>query len=470
MIIKLAFCPRCRAPHVPPEIAERVRNGERIEIDIIYQSGVAGNVLRWGTGAINIDACRVGSYGGTTAVDRARKGNGNIARWEEGNTGARNKIAAINAVRWPANIVHDGSAEVLAAFPETSSGDLKPYTERHENRTSFGFDRQKTFEKAGDSGSAARFFASFPQQNEPRCGLCGLLLTPLSAIDSPCNANNAEPNSSTQSTPSGASVRCDAVASPAPESAAKRNPSSAHVSNAESSSSPCHPQNQSSVLSNAALLGERRIARNVQSAGNLCGSCATAIAQSLVVTRLGQDPASRPLPDFISEHSAQILKQYLALYVEGRENTDTILTIPSLKMFFGSVFHAIALSTEIGESSKDAPIKFGKRFHYDSKADSDDRLGSKHPTVKPVDLMQWLCRLVCPPGGTILDPFAGTGTTGEAAWREGFNAVLIEREPEYQADVARRMSLCQSSGAERRRESAKARFGEPADAGPLFRK
>lgn len=81
------------------------------------------------------------------------------------------------------------------------------------------------------------------------------------------------------------------------------------------------------------------------------------------------------------------------------------------------------------------------RFFYTSKADAEDRLGSKHPTVKPVDLMQWLCRLVTPKGGTVLDPFAGTGTTGEAAWREGMKAILIEREPEYQADIARRMEL-----------------------------
>lgn len=81
------------------------------------------------------------------------------------------------------------------------------------------------------------------------------------------------------------------------------------------------------------------------------------------------------------------------------------------------------------------------RFFYTAKADAYDRIGSKHPTVKPLDLMQYLCRLVTPPGGIILDPFAGTGTTGEAAWREGFKAVLIEREPEYQADIARRMDL-----------------------------
>jgi DNA modification methylase len=107
------------------------------------------------------------------------------------------------------------------------------------------------------------------------------------------------------------------------------------------------------------------------------------------------------------------------------------------------------------------------RFFYSSKADSDDRLGSKHPTVKPVDLMQWLCRLVTPPGGTILDCFAGTGTTGEAAFREGFNAVLIEREPEYQADIRRRMALCMSGPDERARESIKAR-NFPVDHGPLF--
>lgn len=81
-----------------------------------------------------------------------------------------------------------------------------------------------------------------------------------------------------------------------------------------------------------------------------------------------------------------------------------------------------------------------RRFHYSSKADADDRLGSKHPTVKPVDLMAYLCRLVTPPGGTVLDPFAGSGTTGMACMREGFNAILIEREAEYVADIKRRLA------------------------------
>jgi site-specific DNA-methyltransferase (adenine-specific) len=109
------------------------------------------------------------------------------------------------------------------------------------------------------------------------------------------------------------------------------------------------------------------------------------------------------------------------------------------------------------------------RFFYTAKADADDRIGSKHPTVKPVDLMQWLVRLVTPPGGTVLDPFSGTGTTGEAAFREGFKAILIEREEEYRADIRRRMRLCMAGPDERARESIKAKQGDkPVDLGPLF--
>lgn len=56
-----------------------------------------------------------------------------------------------------------------------------------------------------------------------------------------------------------------------------------------------------------------------------------------------------------------------------------------------------------------------------------------HPTVKPIALMRYLCRLVTPPGGTVLDPFTGSGTTGIAAKLEGFNFIGCEREAEYVA-------------------------------------
>lgn len=56
---------------------------------------------------------------------------------------------------------------------------------------------------------------------------------------------------------------------------------------------------------------------------------------------------------------------------------------------------------------------------------------NNHPTVKPTDLMRYLCRLVTPTGGLVLDPFAGSGSTGRGALLEGFRFIGIEREPEY---------------------------------------
>jgi site-specific DNA-methyltransferase (adenine-specific) len=59
-----------------------------------------------------------------------------------------------------------------------------------------------------------------------------------------------------------------------------------------------------------------------------------------------------------------------------------------------------------------------------------------HPTVKPTALMRYLCRLVTPPGGVVLAPFTGSGSTGKAAVCEGFDFVGIEREAEY-VEIAR---------------------------------
>lgn len=94
------------------------------------------------------------------------------------------------------------------------------------------------------------------------------------------------------------------------------------------------------------------------------------------------------------------------------------------------------------------------RYFYSAKAQAEDRWGSKHPTVKPVDLMRWLVRLVTPPGGTVLDPFAGTGTTGIACMAEGFNAVLIEREDEYHKDIQERLAYYKGEGRHWRERKA----------------
>ena len=83
------------------------------------------------------------------------------------------------------------------------------------------------------------------------------------------------------------------------------------------------------------------------------------------------------------------------------------------------------------------------RFFYVPKANSNERPRAgevAHPTVKPLTLLTYLVRLVTPPGGTVLEPFAGSGTTLEACVVEGFNAIGIEREADYLPLIEQRLT------------------------------
>jgi site-specific DNA-methyltransferase (adenine-specific) len=214
---------------------------------------VAANVLEFGTGALNIDGCRVGVDANDPNKRGATGENGGAASMFGVGNSAR--PATLSEGRWPANLIHDGSDEVLALFPETKSGVFS-------KRKTAGIWSGEEVEQAvagcqgGDTGSAARFFycakTSKKDRNE---GLGGF--TPTTTSD-------------------GRAVAAD----------------------------------------NAYQRGKTE-----------------------------------------------------------RQNT--------------------------------------------------------HPTVKPTDLMRYLCRLVTPPGGTVLDPFMGSGSTGKAAVLEGFKFVGIEMDESY---------------------------------------
>ena len=96
--------------------------------------------------------------------------------------------------------------------------------------------------------------------------------------------------------------------------------------------------------------------------------------------------------------------------------------------------HTGAEYDDQGGASRFFPV-----FKYQAKAPAKERPQYtaedgrvvKHATVKPLELMRWLVRLVTPAGGVVLDPFAGSGTTGEAAMLEGFESILIEGEAEH---------------------------------------
>jgi len=229
-----------------------------------FKGTVAANVLKHGTGAINVDGCRIA--GEPTLCHDGQNANANTycggwANYKKGNGREYQNIG-----RWPANVITDGSDEVLAGFPETKSGNINGVYNNTIMAQSAGNRNGKpiALKFAGDSGSAARFFyCAKSSRAEREAGLEGV---------------------------------------------------------------PERPVNR---------YGEQ-----------------------------GQGPQPKQTPRITQRN----------------------------------------------------------RNH--------------HPTVKPVALMRYLCRLITPPDGVILDPFAGSGSTGVAAVQEGFGFVGIDKDAEY-CDIAR---------------------------------
>lgn len=90
-------------------------------------------------------------------------------------------------------------------------------------------------------------------------------------------------------------------------------------------------------------------------------------------------------------------------------------------------------ATRIGPKPDDVPFKYAAKAPKKERPRYEDAEGRtiQHPTTKPLTIMRWITALTCPEGGTVLDPFAGSGTTVEAAILEGFNVIGIEREEAY---------------------------------------
>ena len=101
-----------------------------------------------------------------------------------------------------------------------------------------------------------------------------------------------------------------------------------------------------------------------------------------------------------------------------------------------------------GKTDEGSAARFFHQFRpdmnpvfYQAKAGKPDRAGSKHPTVKPIALMRYLIRHITPPGGIVLEPFAGSGTTVQAAREEGFHCIIMEAEAEYIGFLRDRFNL-----------------------------
>lgn len=89
-------------------------------------------------------------------------------------------------------------------------------------------------------------------------------------------------------------------------------------------------------------------------------------------------------------------------------------------------------------------------FRYIAKPSDAERtahaqVNNDHETVKSIALMSWLVRLIAPPGGLVLDPFAGSGTTGLACAAEGMSFIGVEQSPKHHATASKRLQLAYGS-------------------------
>ena len=388
------------------------------------------NILRWGTGALNIDGCRVGTEGGTEAINFR-------GRWAE-DIGARNEIAQIDKGRWPANVIHDGSDEVLAAFPETESG-YSDGTKAGVQQAVFGkYGAGKFAETYGDSGNAARFFYTAKADAEDRLGSKHPTVKPLDLMQYLVRLVTP---------PSG--FYCEKCGRKGHGNRAEK------ASKTEAVRAVRHDVSPNGQSGKAAVLLE-----------GVCGQRDAPEASAL-----------RRMPDAVPPDggAAEVLRSDMLPALDREEQEDQ-QGICGDEEGLSAVAHAESPASETrlhsrasvcgGAEDRSPPASVGSCSPHqrdqdgqsvgEPATDAEARPRQTEPAASEPDHMSLLRdgdddEPSCPHCGgkvsfrhsVVLDPFAGTGTTGEAAWREGMRAVLIEREPEYQADIARRMELAE---------------------------
>lgn len=143
----------------------------------------------------------------------------------------------------------------------------------------------------------------------------------------------------------------------------------------------------------------------------------------------------------LDEHAAELLDEQSGEHPSAGEYKASLLKPEGSKFVEGNT------NFGQGQSQKRHNVYAGQtggasRFFYCAKASKSERgEDNKHPTVKSLKLMRYLCKLVTPPNGVVLDPFMGSGSTGIAANAEGFQFIGIEKEPDYFAIAEGRLAL-----------------------------
>jgi len=466
---------------------------------------VAENVIKHGTGALNIDGCRIEADARPLRELDAKPTDGNVYAGRtgagglgKGLDGGSKAAGTTDLGRWPANLCHDGSPEVLACFPDSpgQQGDVKgtepsgttdntygkyasraPGKARRDGEASA--DRRYT-ENGGtdfaalpgmrrsDGASAARFFYTSKADADDRLGSKHPTVKPLDLMQ--WLVRLVTPKRVL------ACPNCEAAthAKNSTEKASSNTPVCVVPSGLQTEGQSTHGQ----VLQPTMCGGKQgletetvRLVRNNIPASEGWGA---AMLQSVVCGEVDGK---------VQEEHQGLCDQQQGLSSLMDAGSSAIPFTEGLRLR-ASVGHAAANRPPLNKRRGRASQKRRQDRQSTGEFGVDGEGGSrqaqsaeaKHAVLSSLpwqDHNQPACahcghRLEWRPG-VCLDPFAGTGTTGEAAWREGMRAILIEREPEYQEDIKRRMELATQPTKRAAVAASKNNLDNPNDL-PLFAK
>lgn len=344
---------------------------------------VEANWREHGTGALNIDGCRVA--GDPWKAHRAT-GLGSVKFFSEGDTPAIDK-APHDAGRWPANLLHDGSPEVVALFPGDGDKSAARFFYRAQHDDSLR--RKDGYNAACQDQNQAQSSARTAASNSSLQSLLDATVQSVAAIWPSLAGilSSGATDLSTIATPSESRLIGEAVTAAILPIAFESSRESLHEKH-----SPCG--SRVSVAATKSLTGTTTIT------ASLFRSDGSAVRAMSSIT-----PPSLGLGGQASRF------KYAAK--ASRADRDEGLDGFEVKRTGGM------------QATADGSMLTG------SGNERTTSRANTHPTVKPTDLMRYLCRLVTPPGGVVLDPFMGSGSTGKAALLEGFDFIGIERDPEY---------------------------------------
>lgn len=430
------LCGRCGKPVVPEGLGSALKPAH--EPIVVARKPLTGtliqNVLQYGTGGLNIDGCRIQTSANDDIHAKNPHTRNQAAGWAIGKRHDDLTPYDPTLGRWPANVIHDGSDEVLGGFPE-SHGDSPNRGPRHNGEfksVAKGRDLPHLTTGHADNGSAARFFKSLSFQEDE------VVFHRAKAIMYAWNSDLAltVDNHSSLSNQHAASVlRRAAIAA---SRGAKLLSGWTELS---TSATPMELKRLGETLITAILFTERNASLAPPLERPIDNGCLVKIAEA--------------------QKQTGIITITISHWRSNGSVDPVTLTLTSLNSEVGAkdssasrfTYCAKTTQEDRNEGCEDLPHRVADDVHKRPRTELDDprRHGvtprqNNHPTVKPTDLMRYLCRLITPPGGLVLDPFCGSGSTGKAAMLEGLQFIGIELSADYCQLAQRRIEAATKQG------------------------